>query len=210
MIGFGPGSGADISARIIGARVSTLIGQQLVIENKAGAGSSLAAELVARAPKDGYTLLLGSISQPINAAVVKSLTLNFARDFTPICLVATMLALARSYELQQRLSTLLHEHENSNGTTSITRMPRVGGPAFDPEVVAIMASAFGAVFADLGLSDRDDAVALRAARRIIELAAAGARDPETLRAATIRWVTEWAKASRRSFVAPVEPPLRKS
>jgi tripartite-type tricarboxylate transporter receptor subunit TctC len=62
MIGFGPGSGADISARIIGARVSTLIGQQLVIENKAGAGSSLAAELVARAPKDGYTLLLGSIS----------------------------------------------------------------------------------------------------------------------------------------------------
>jgi hypothetical protein len=57
----------------------------------------------------------------------------------------------------------------------------------------LMGSAFSAVFADLGLSDRDDAIALRAARRIIELAAAGERDPERLRAATIRWVTEWAK-----------------
>jgi tripartite-type tricarboxylate transporter receptor subunit TctC len=90
LIGFGPGSGADISARIIGARMSTLIGQQLVIENKTGAGSSLAAEAVARAPKDGYTLLMGSISQPINAAVVKGLTFDFAKDFAPICLVTTI------------------------------------------------------------------------------------------------------------------------
>jgi hypothetical protein len=60
----------------------------------------------------------------------------------------------------------------------------------NPEIVAIMGSAFSAVFVDLGLSDRDDAVALRAARRIIELAAAGERDPERLKAATIRWVTE--------------------
>jgi hypothetical protein len=103
------------------------------------------------------------------------------------------LALAHSYELQQRLSTMLHEHEPSNGTGSIARMAREGGRAFDPEVVAIMGSAFSAVFADLRLSDRDDAVALRAARRIIELAAAGERDPERLRAATIRWVTEWVR-----------------
>jgi hypothetical protein len=73
------------------------------------------------------------------------------------------LALARSYELQQRLSTMLHEHENSNATASIARMPRGSGRAFDPEVVAIMASAFRAVFADLGLSHLDDEIALRAA-----------------------------------------------
>jgi hypothetical protein len=63
------------------------------------------------------------------------------------------LSLARSYELQQRLSTMLHEHENSNGPPSIARISRVGGRAFDPEVVAILGSAFSAVFADLGLSD---------------------------------------------------------
>jgi hypothetical protein len=49
------------------------------------------------------------------------------------------------------------------------------------------------VFADLRLSDRDDAVALRAARRIIELASAGERDPERLKAATVRWMNDWAR-----------------
>jgi len=90
LIGFGPGSGADISARVIGARMGALLGQQIVVENKAGAGSSLAAEAVARAPKDGYTLLMASMSQPINAAVVKNLGFDFVRDFAPICLVTTI------------------------------------------------------------------------------------------------------------------------
>jgi hypothetical protein len=79
---------------------------------------------------------------------------------------------------------MLHEHEISNGTASIARIPRVEGRAFDPEVVAVMGCAFGAVFADLGLSDRDDAVALRAARRIIELAAAADDLPVLLRVIT--------------------------
>jgi hypothetical protein len=103
------------------------------------------------------------------------------------------LAMARSYELQQRLSTMLGGEALGNEPGSITRMAREGGRAFDPEVVAIMSSAFSAVFADLGLSDRKDAVALRAARHIIELVSAGERDPARLKAATIRWVTEWAR-----------------
>jgi hypothetical protein len=82
------------------------------------------------------------------------------------------LAFAHSYELQRRLSTML------GGKPSIAQMAR----AFDPEVVAIITSVFSAAFADLRLSDRDDAVALRVARRIIELAAAGERDPERLKA----------------------------
>jgi hypothetical protein len=86
---------------------------------------------------------------------------------------------------------MLHGH--SNEAPSTAQMSRGKGRAFDPEVTAIVGFAFSAVFADLGLSDREDAVALRAARRIIELAAAGERDPERLRIATIRWVTEWAK-----------------
>jgi tripartite-type tricarboxylate transporter receptor subunit TctC len=89
MIGFGPGSGADISARVVGARMSQILGQQIVVENKAGAGSSLAAEAVARAPKDGYTLLMATISQPINAAVSSNPGFDFVKDFSPIALVST-------------------------------------------------------------------------------------------------------------------------
>jgi tripartite-type tricarboxylate transporter receptor subunit TctC len=89
IVGFGPGSGADITARVVGARMSQILGQQIVVENKPGAGSSLAAEAVARAPKDGYTLLMATISQPINAAVVPNLNFDFVKDFAPIALVST-------------------------------------------------------------------------------------------------------------------------
>src|SRR5215472_15623112 len=67
IVGFGAGSGADITARVVGARMSEILGQQIVVENKTGAGSSIAAEAVAHASKDGYTLFLATISQPINA-----------------------------------------------------------------------------------------------------------------------------------------------
>src|SRR5262245_10441232 len=60
IIGFPPGSSADITARIVGAAMSPVLGQQVVIENKPGAASGIAAEFVARAPKDGYMLFLGS------------------------------------------------------------------------------------------------------------------------------------------------------
>jgi hypothetical protein len=80
------------------------------------------------------------------------------------------------------------------GLCGAARHPRLPTPerAFDPEVVAIINSAFSAVFADLRLSDRDDAVALGVARRIIELAAAGERDPERLKATTLAWMPELA------------------
>src|SRR6266849_6020429 len=89
MVGFGPGSGADITARVVGARMSQTLGQQIVVENKTGAGSSLAAEAVARAPKDGYTLFMATISQPINAVVTPNLPFDFVKDFAPIGLVST-------------------------------------------------------------------------------------------------------------------------
>jgi hypothetical protein len=94
---------------------------------------------------------------------------------------ARWLSLAHSHELQRRLSAAL------GGKASTAQVAR----AFDPEVVAIINSAFSAVFADL-LSDRDDAVALRVARRIIELASAGEHDPERLKAATLAWMPELA------------------
>jgi tripartite-type tricarboxylate transporter receptor subunit TctC len=89
IVGFSAGSGADITARVVGQRMGQILGQQIVVENKTGAGSSLAAEFVARAPKDGYTLLLATIANPINAAVSSNLAFDFAKDFAPIVRLTT-------------------------------------------------------------------------------------------------------------------------
>jgi tripartite-type tricarboxylate transporter receptor subunit TctC len=89
VVGFSAGSGADITARVVGQRMSQILGQQIVVENKTGAGSSLAAEQVARAPKDGYTLLMATIANVINAVVNPNLPFDFRKDFTPVVRLTT-------------------------------------------------------------------------------------------------------------------------
>ena len=89
VVGFPAGSGADITARVVGQRMGQILGQQIVVENRAGAGSSLAAEFVARAPKDGYTLLLATIANPISAAVSSNLAFDIAKEFAPVVRLTT-------------------------------------------------------------------------------------------------------------------------
>jgi tripartite-type tricarboxylate transporter receptor subunit TctC len=89
MVGFPAGSSADITARVVSHRMGQILGQQFVVENKPGAGSSLAADFVARAPKDGYTLLQGTIANPINAVISPNLTFDFVKDFAPIVRLVT-------------------------------------------------------------------------------------------------------------------------
>ena len=84
IIGFPPGSAADITARLVGAHMSETLGQQLVIESRTGAGSGIAAEFVARAPADGYTLYIGTSSNLTNAAINPNLRFDFAKDFAPV------------------------------------------------------------------------------------------------------------------------------
>jgi hypothetical protein len=102
---------------------------------------------------------------------------------------ARWLALARSHELQDRLSKTLGEDERGI-TSPISRSARERTHALEPEVIVILSSAFHAVFAELGLSDGDEVVALRIARRIIELVVRGERDPERLKAVVLAWVTK--------------------
>ena len=87
--GFPAGTTADISARVVGAKMGQILGQQVVIENKLGAGSSIAAAQAARAPKDGYTLFVGSAANVINAAMLSNLTFDFYKDFAPIALITS-------------------------------------------------------------------------------------------------------------------------
>ena len=90
IVGFGPGASADITARVLANRMSQILGQQFVVENKPGAGSSIAAEFVARAPKDGYTLLLGTSANLTNAVITSNLSFDFVKDFSPITIVTSL------------------------------------------------------------------------------------------------------------------------
>ena len=87
--GFPAGTTADISARVIGAKIGAILGGQVVVENRPGAASSIAGAAVARADKDGYTLYIGSAANLINAAQNPNLTFDFIKDFTPITLLTS-------------------------------------------------------------------------------------------------------------------------
>lgn len=87
--GFSAGSTADLSARVVGAKMGQILGQQFVVENRLGAASSLAAAAVARAPKDGYMLYIGSAANLINAAMTSNLTFDFVKDFAPVTLLTS-------------------------------------------------------------------------------------------------------------------------
>jgi tripartite-type tricarboxylate transporter receptor subunit TctC len=82
--GFPAGSGGDITARLACQWLSERLGKSFVIENKPGAGSSLAAEVVVRAVPDGYTLLMATAANTINTTLYERLSVNFTRDIIPV------------------------------------------------------------------------------------------------------------------------------
>src|SRR4051812_5558504 len=86
LIGFGPGSAADILARLVGKQMEANLGQPIVVENRPGNSSMIAAETVTRAPPDGYTLFMATIANTLNPAETKS-NFNLGRDLAPIALL---------------------------------------------------------------------------------------------------------------------------
>lgn len=84
VVGFGPGSAADLTARVVAQRLSRTMGQQFIVENKPGGGSTVAADQVVRGPKDGYTLFMGTVANVINAVMQPNLAFDFSKDFAPI------------------------------------------------------------------------------------------------------------------------------
>ena len=89
VVGFTPGTAADITARIFAPGAEGVLGQKIVVENKPGAGSALAAEHVARAAKDGYTLFLATLSIVTAQAMKPDPNFDLARDFAPISLLTS-------------------------------------------------------------------------------------------------------------------------
>jgi tripartite-type tricarboxylate transporter receptor subunit TctC len=88
VVTFPPGSAPDIIARLAGQHMSERLGQQLVIENKPGAGGNIATEYVVRAAPDGYTLLMPVSTNAVNIALYRNLSFDFQRDIVPIAGIA--------------------------------------------------------------------------------------------------------------------------
>jgi tripartite-type tricarboxylate transporter receptor subunit TctC len=84
LVGYAPGGVNDIVARLTGQMLAERLGQQFIIENRAGAGSNIATEAVVRASPDGYTLLEASTSNAWNATIYQNLKFNFIRDIAPV------------------------------------------------------------------------------------------------------------------------------
>ena len=87
IVTFTPGGGADTTGRVFAERLSDLWKQQVVVENRPGAGGSIGAEAVHKSPPDGYTLFLATNTHIINQVVYPKLAFDFTKDFTPIAIV---------------------------------------------------------------------------------------------------------------------------
>jgi len=87
IVGFAAGSGPDIVARLVGQQLSEQLGQQFIVENRPGAGSSLAAQSVVNAAPDGHTLFMATGANTINATLYPNLNFNFIRDVAPVAII---------------------------------------------------------------------------------------------------------------------------
>ena len=84
LIGFGAGGGTDVATRIVADGLSELLGQQFVVENRPGAGGTIAGGIVAKGAKDGYTALAISMGHAVSAVMVKQVPYDAVNDFAPV------------------------------------------------------------------------------------------------------------------------------
>ncbi|MEK7835926.1 MAG: tripartite tricarboxylate transporter substrate-binding protein, partial [Pseudomonadota bacterium] len=86
-----PGGGTDTMGRLVTTRLSEVLGQQIVVDNRAGGGGTIGVSIAAHAQPDGYTLLFGSISShAVNPAMYKKLPYDHIKDFAPVALIGTV------------------------------------------------------------------------------------------------------------------------
>ena len=132
LVGFPPGGSTDLAARALGDKLSQALGQPIVVENRAGASGNIAAEQVARAAPDGYTLYMAPTSFATAPAFFAKLSWDPVKDFTPISLVATLPIIAVTHpSVPARTVKELVAHSKANpgklnmaspGATTLTRL----------------------------------------------------------------------------------------
>ena len=129
VVGYAPGGGNDIFGRLIGQWLSERLGQSFVIENRPGAASNIATAAVVNAPPDGYTLLLVSVSNTINATLYDKLSFNFSRDIAPVAgisRVPNIMAVHQSFPAKTIPEFIVHAKANPRSIS--TASPGIGTP----------------------------------------------------------------------------------
>ena len=86
---FPPGGGTDILGRILAQELGRGLGQQVVVDNRPGAGANIGAEIAARSAPDGYTMFMGNVAHAVNATLYRKLPYDFVRDFAPVTMLAS-------------------------------------------------------------------------------------------------------------------------
>jgi tripartite-type tricarboxylate transporter receptor subunit TctC len=141
IVGFAPGGGNDILARMIGQWLSERFGQQFIIENRPGAATNIATEIAVRAPGDGYTLLLVSPANAINATLYEKLNFNFIRDIAPVAsLVRLPLVMVVNPSLPTKTGPEFVAYAKANpGRISMASAGVGSGPHVSGELFKMMA-----------------------------------------------------------------------
>jgi len=137
VVGFPPGGGADLAARIVVNGLSEIWGQQVIVENRPGAGARLALDAVAHAPSDGYTLLLAPGSPQVQAFLFSTLTFNPAADFAPVSLIGTypdIIAVGNNSEFKTLQDFIAYARSNpgkvSWASPGVGTVPHLAGELF--------------------------------------------------------------------------------
>jgi tripartite-type tricarboxylate transporter receptor subunit TctC len=121
VVGFPPGGGTDVVARILAPRLGEQLGQQVVIENRPGATGTVAAAMVAKAPADGYTLMMGHVSvNAIAPSLFRNLGYDVIKDFSPIILTASVpnfVAVHPSFEVKSVKELIAYAKANPGKLT---------------------------------------------------------------------------------------------
>jgi tripartite-type tricarboxylate transporter receptor subunit TctC len=172
IVPYAPGGSSDIIARLYGERLSAVLGQTFVVDNRPGAGGTIGTAILARAPADGYTLILQDMPHTINPAVYGNLPYDAVKDFSPITLVARapqwlfvnpsvpaatvreLVALAKAQPGNLRIGSagsgsgthLMAELLMRGGGISLTHVPYKGA---GPAVAATVGGEMNAVFTSM-------------------------------------------------------------
>ena len=173
IVTFPPGGGTDTFARPLAAQLSKELGQQVIVENKGGAGGTMGAAIAAKAPSDGYTILMGAVHHTVAESIYKNLSYNLEKDFIPIrgvAFVPDVLVVNNKLPITSVKELIAYSKSNpgkvnfgssGNGTTrhlageifnkltgtSLVHVPYKGS---GPALVALMGGEVDLIFVDLG------------------------------------------------------------
>ena len=129
LVGYAAGGGVDVIARLIGQRLSERLGQPFIIENRPGAGTNIATEAVVRSPPDGYTLLLATGANAVNATLYEKLNFDFVHDVAPIgSIVRVTLVMVVSPSFPAKSLAEFITYAKANSAKMSVASGGVGGP----------------------------------------------------------------------------------